>query len=464
MCRPKSLPQPVFRHTLQPHAWEVRDTPLLLMEQTVIPFSLTCGRVARIGYALLAGTCFLAESALAQASRTASAADRETRVDLLSMGAGAFPIRYDDATQRELARALLDGLPGYVWLDRSPTGPEEPLVLIVELAATTVFDEFGVPPMSSFGCCSGTHVDQVTVEGSNTSPDVGYQRLVRFRPRADEYRLEQFWGVEAEFPVRWVRITLEGRQDPDPDDYRGTSATDLIGLGTQEPRPDIPGEFSGIFLTGGGAGGGAGNRIELIHEGSLVTGCRQSGGGVRAVSGGVERGILKLTASDGIATLLVINSEGWLRGNEIGRSYGPIIGEPGGDPTPCSDPEGGPPNPVAEALDEGRVAILYGINFDVDSDALRPDAEPALKQILEALSERPGLAITIEGHTDSDGTDAHNLDLSKRRAESVAAWLKAGGIEASRLHPVGKGASEPIAENATDAGKAANRRVEIEGL
>jgi hypothetical protein len=68
--------------------------------------------VARIGLPRLAGTCLLAGDALAQASRTALPADREGQVDLLSMGAGAFPIRYDDATQRELARALLDGLPG----------------------------------------------------------------------------------------------------------------------------------------------------------------------------------------------------------------------------------------------------------------------------------------------------------------------------------------------------------------
>jgi outer membrane protein OmpA-like peptidoglycan-associated protein len=424
------------------------------------PVETRNGRILALLATLVLGLALVPGEARAQADQ--AGAETVARVDLLSMGAGAFPIRYDDATQRTLSRAVLDGLPGYSVIDRSPTGPEEPLVLIVELAAPTVFREFGVPPMSSFGCCVGTLVARITVEGSIESPDAGFERLAVLEPRADEFQAEQFFPVEAEHRVRWVRISLEGRQDPDPDDYRGTSFTDLIGLGTQEPRPDVPGEFSGIFLTGGGAGGGAGNRMELLHEGALVTGCRQSGGAVRSISGGVENGILKLTAPDGIPTLLVINSEGQLRGNEIGRAYGPIIGEPGGNPTPCSEP-GDRPNPVAEALDEGRVAIVYGINFDVDSDALRPDAGPALEQILAALEQAPDVSITIEGHTDSDGSDAHNLDLSQRRAESVAAWLVERGVAASRLEAVGRGESDPIADNASDAGKAANRRVEIEG-
>lgn len=151
-----------------------------------------------------------------------------------------------------------------------------------------------------------------------------------------------------------------------------------------------------------------------------------------------------------------------LRGNEIGRSYVPIIGDPGGNPTPCSEPDAGPPNPVAEALDQGRVAIVYGINFDVDSDALRTDAGPALEQILAALEQFYEISITIEGHTDSDGSDAHNLELSRRRAESVAAWLDDRGVVASRLEPVGRGESDPIADNVSDAGKAAIRRVEME--
>jgi OOP family OmpA-OmpF porin len=82
--------------------------------------------------------------------------------------------------------------------------------------------------------------------------------------------------------------------------------------------------------------------------------------------------------------------------------------------------------------------------------------------VLEALRANEQRAVAIEGHTDSDGSEARNLDLSQRRAQSVVDWLVGKGIDADRLTPAGKGAAEPIADNGTSAGKAANRRVEVE--
>jgi outer membrane protein OmpA-like peptidoglycan-associated protein len=67
----------------------------------------------------------------------------------------------------------------------------------------------------------------------------------------------------------------------------------------------------------------------------------------------------------------------------------------------------------------------------------------------------------VEGHTDSQGTDAHNLDLSQRRAESVRAALLARGYDASRVQAVGIGEARPVADNNTAEGRANNRRVEI---
>ena len=72
------------------------------------------------------------------------------------------------------------------------------------------------------------------------------------------------------------------------------------------------------------------------------------------------------------------------------------------------------------------------------------------------------IPVTIEGHTDADGSDAHNLDLSQRRAEAVVRWLTERGLAPSRLRSAGKGENEPIADNTTRAGKQLNRRVEIE--
>lgn len=397
------------------------------------------------------------------AERTATIAQDTVRTDLIDYGSGAFPLRAEEHLQSEVARAVLDGLPGFVRLPGvGPEGPDEPVRLLVELPAMTTFTSFAVPPMSSFGCCRGTHVATVTVEGSATGPDGGFEELVTFDVVPDEYDADQEFPAASQASVRWLRIVLSGRQVPDPDDYRGTSFTDLRGYGEQKPREASPDEFSGIFLTGGGGSGPDGNRIELLQEGALVLGCRQSGGAARELSGGIENGILKVLAGDGVPSLYLISSEGDLLGVEVGRSFGRVVGTPGGNPTACSPIAGGSENGVVQAIDACEAAVIYGVNFDVDSDRLRPDSEPALQQIIEALAARPDAAVTIEGHTDSDADDAYNLDLSERRAATVVRWLVEHGIDGSRLTALGVGEAEPIADNESTAGKAANRRVEVQ--
>jgi len=109
----------------------------------------------------------------------------------------------------------------------------------------------------------------------------------------------------------------------------------------------------------------------------------------------------------------------------------------------------------------GRVAV-YGIYFDFDSAAVRDQSKPALEQITGALTEHPDWKITIEGHTDNLGSDAYNLDLSKRRAEAVKAVLVGSyHIDASRLATAGYGSTRPKATNDTLEGRAENRRVEL---
>lgn len=390
-------------------------------------------------------------------------AQEAPRPDLIDYGSGAFPLGASDRLGAEVARSVLDGLGGFVTLPGiGSEGPADPIQLVVELPAPTVFASFAVPPMSRFGCCRDTHIGRVTVEGSATSPEEGFGELVSFDVRSDAYDVDQEFPAEASASVRWLRISLEGRQLVDPDDYRGTTFTDLRGYGEQEPREAAPGTFTGVFLTGGGGGGNNANRIQLRQDGALVVGCRQAGGAVRELSGGIENGIFKLLAGDGVPSLFVISEAGALLGVEVGRSFGRTVGTPGGDPIDCAPLSGDAENGVGQAIDACRTAVLYGVNFDVDSDRLRSDAEPALLEILTALERRPDVSVTIEGHTDSDASDEYNLDLSNRRTATVRAWLVQRGIDAGRLTAVGKGESEPVADNETAAGKAANRRVEIE--
>ena len=106
--------------------------------------------------------------------------------------------------------------------------------------------------------------------------------------------------------------------------------------------------------------------------------------------------------------------------------------------------------------------VTHGILFDVNSAIIKPESYGTLKEIANVLKEYPDLKVKIVGHTDSDGNDASNLDLSKRRADSVkTALAKEFGIVDDRMDTDGKGESEPIDGNDSSAGKANNRRVEF---
>lgn len=110
---------------------------------------------------------------------------------------------------------------------------------------------------------------------------------------------------------------------------------------------------------------------------------------------------------------------------------------------------------------EGRVAT-HGILFDFNSDRLRPESTPTLREIGEMLRDHGDLNLLIEGHTDAEGDDSYNQELSQRRARSVVAYLVAEyGITEGRLASEGFGESNPVADNATPEGRQQNRRVEL---
>lgn len=121
----------------------------------------------------------------------------------------------------------------------------------------------------------------------------------------------------------------------------------------------------------------------------------------------------------------------------------------------------GAPDTRKKILEQNKW-VTHGILFDVNSDKIKPESYGTLKEMANVLKEFPDLKVKIVGHTDADGNDASNLDLSKRRAASVKASLaKEFGIDESRMETDGKGESEPIDKNDTPAGKANNRRVEF---
>lgn len=121
----------------------------------------------------------------------------------------------------------------------------------------------------------------------------------------------------------------------------------------------------------------------------------------------------------------------------------------------------GAPDTRNQLITDGKL-VTRGILFDVNSDKIKPESYGCIKEIADVLKENPTVEVTIVGHTDSDGDDTKNLDLSKRRATSVKSFLVSEfNIETTRMATDGKGESEPVESNTTAVGKAQNRRVEF---
>lgn len=121
----------------------------------------------------------------------------------------------------------------------------------------------------------------------------------------------------------------------------------------------------------------------------------------------------------------------------------------------------GAPDTRSKLITEGKL-VTRGILFDSGSDKIKPESYGTLKDIAAVLTENPTVKVQIIGHTDSDGDDAKNLELSKKRAAAVKeALINEFKIDASRLETDGKGESQPSDKNDTAAGKANNRRVEF---
>jgi outer membrane protein OmpA-like peptidoglycan-associated protein len=115
----------------------------------------------------------------------------------------------------------------------------------------------------------------------------------------------------------------------------------------------------------------------------------------------------------------------------------------------------------SKLITDGKL-VTYGIYFDVNKAVVKPESHGTLKGIADILKENPDVRVKIIGHTDSDGADAANLDLSKRRGATVKeALVKDFGIDASRLESDGMGETQPMAPNDTPVNKALNRRVEL---
>lgn len=128
-------------------------------------------------------------------------------------------------------------------------------------------------------------------------------------------------------------------------------------------------------------------------------------------------------------------------------------------PAPAPAPAYVAPEPAAP-----QKLVLEGVNFDFDKATLRQEDIGSLDDDVEALKAWGDVNIEVAGHTDSMGSDAYNMKLSRQRAEAVRNFLISRGVAADRLTAKGYGESQPVADNATEEGRFKNRRVELAPL
>ena len=131
----------------------------------------------------------------------------------------------------------------------------------------------------------------------------------------------------------------------------------------------------------------------------------------------------------------------------------------------CPQQAGNPENGGCPDFDEDEMAELTeaakGIFFETDSDVIKAESFENLDHIVEIANKYPNANIVVEGHTDSQGDDSMNMDLSRRRAEAVKKYLVLKGVESDRIKTEGFGETKPLADNSTEEGRALNRRVDI---
>ena len=119
-----------------------------------------------------------------------------------------------------------------------------------------------------------------------------------------------------------------------------------------------------------------------------------------------------------------------------------------------------PAEQMKQAL-ESQGHVMIPVLFDTDKTDIKPESGPLIAEVIKLMQQNPSLKLRIEGHTDTQGTPANNVTLSDGRAKSVMLALLKAGIDPKRLQAQGFGQSRPVADNATDEGRARNRRVEL---
>lgn len=388
-------------------------------------------------------------------SPIASIAEETPKVDYLSFAQGVVPIGIEGTAAElkvgmEHALLAIDDDAGGFSLTPKPGADNTKIVFIFQLPALTTFSDFAIPNVLETPSPSQTFVSTVEVAGSELNPEGPFQVLAStiLETHIEKGQLTTFQAT-TEIPVGWVRVTLSGGIDIQRD-KTFFEFSEIMGYGHQEPVA-LLNSFTGKWKD-------RGVLLELQQSGVQVSGCYDR---VGDLSGTVEGKILRATGKDrnsGTPSVFVLTV----------TADSSIIGVRSTNGAPFRLYAGAAaPGIVTECSEQssttlGCGSIIHGINFNFDSATIRPESTELIDMLFKGLKDAASSSITVIGHTSSEGSEAYNEKLSQNRAQSVVAALVERGIGTSRILAQGRGEKQPIADNATGAGRSLNRRVEIE--
>ncbi|HXG82828.1 MAG TPA: OmpA family protein [Pyrinomonadaceae bacterium] len=307
-----------------------------------------------------------------------------------------------------------------------------------------------------------------TVEVSDVSATSGFQEILSASLKKGENN--QRFPVAKSIAGRWVRATFKNNHG-DPDDI---SVAEMRGYG-DAPLSALSTNLSGTYAPKNDNGD-----YHIKQDGTSLSGCYEPADNYSepaVFTGGVDGNIAKITWSekrrDGsevedksflmvfprdaktfFTATMSISGVGDYEEIKRKSSAVGVCKNFNAEKITAKDQIGD------ELKKDGRAAV-YGINFDFNSDVIRPESKNVLEQITALLKENADWKMTVEGHTDNVGGETFNQTLSDKRAKAVKEYLTKAGIAAERLQAVGKGLTTPVASNENEIGRAQNRRVEL---
>ncbi len=375
-------------------------------------------------------------------------------VNVLALDAGALPVAVPPSYSSWPAYQLLDDDPGSGWAGTSgETGGQ---TFVFELVAPAAIERFEFDTTCLDG--EGRGARNIRVSVSDRDAASGFTPVLE--AALVEQKAAQAFAARNRTAGRWVRLEIV-------DNHGDEEWVELCSFRGYAPRPAVTAlaDVSGTYDTNY-------RRFHIRQQGSAIVGCYEYNEGL--LTGSVEGRVMKLTWAeppaehDGPAVMVFAADGKSFRGHwwsETSENQAPDGVWDGtfqsAEVGSCPHWSGSVGGEVERELAASGRARLYGIEFDLDSATLRAESKPVLDDVAKALASHPDWQLAIEGHTDSTGTPAHNQKLSEARAAAVRDYLTAHGVAASRLTSAGFGASQPVADNATELGRARNRRVEI---